>query len=152
MTKTNPLNIFAVALLLTGCASTYDLSQGGTGALGGGYLEEEIIDGVYRLEVRLNISLFSTQAYANEEWHRRARKRRSEARILLRLYRSQDTLSRHHAMLNALAPWRPPACPNRALQKPDLDARRCKNCGAALVQGPTVSMRATGKGGASGGG
>lgn len=74
MTKTNPLNIFAVALLLTGCASTYDLSQGGTGALGGGYLEEEIIDGVYRLEVRLNISLFSTQAYANEEWHRRARK------------------------------------------------------------------------------
>ncbi len=69
MTK---LSLYVALLLLVGCASTHDMSNGGPSALGGGYLEEKVFDGVYRLEVKLDRLPWSSQSSANEKWHKRA--------------------------------------------------------------------------------
>eukprot|EP00971_Amphidinium_carterae_P150857 2991367-Amphidinium_carterae.1 len=53
----------------------------------------------HRLEPRLGASLFgtTTKATSDPAWHRRDRKRRGEARLLLRALQARDLLASHHS-------------------------------------------------------
>jgi hypothetical protein len=60
------------SLLIAGCASTHNLATDGSNALGGGFTESKIADGIYQIYVRTNWAPWENQTAARNDWRARA--------------------------------------------------------------------------------
>lgn len=64
--------LIATALVLGGCSSTHNLKTDGNNLLGGGFYEEELRPGLFKLTARSNQSLWPNLKAARETWTLRA--------------------------------------------------------------------------------
>ena len=62
-----------IAILVSGCASNHDLNEDGVNRLGGGgFRDNEIASGFYKLMIRTNSSLWTNIDGARNAWKKRA--------------------------------------------------------------------------------
>jgi len=66
--------LVALSLFLTGCASTYDMKEGGESFWGGGYLVEEESASVFHITAKTNVAQWSSYSTARQMWEEHARK------------------------------------------------------------------------------
>ncbi|OGP04204.1 MAG: hypothetical protein A2Z93_15750 [Curvibacter sp. GWA2_64_110] len=64
--------LFAAGLVLGGCASTHNLKTDGNNLLGGGFHEEELRPGLFKLTARSNQSIWPNFSAAHTTWTQRA--------------------------------------------------------------------------------
>jgi len=60
------------APFVVGCASSHNLAEG-SNALGGGYFESKVADGVYQISVKTNWAPWVNTSAARSSWESRAR-------------------------------------------------------------------------------
>lgn len=64
---------FLVAIAFGGCTSHRDVRAQGEGLLGGGYIEQELREGLYFIEVKTNFAPLPNQAGARKMFQQRAK-------------------------------------------------------------------------------
>ena len=62
----------SLCLLLISCASSHNMKDGGEGFWGGGYLVDEISDGVFKITAKTNVAQWSDYGTARPMWKKHA--------------------------------------------------------------------------------
>ncbi len=70
----NRLIAISLTILISGCTANRNMLKEGPNMYGAGYMEEEVVDGVFKIYVKHNPSMFAGQQDVNEDWHKRAKR------------------------------------------------------------------------------
>lgn len=62
-----------LVLFVSSCASYHNLNEGGTNHLGGGFLDTELVSGLYQLTVKTNFAPWTNFSGAWNTWNKRAK-------------------------------------------------------------------------------
>jgi len=66
------LQVLGVCTLICSCASTHDMKDGSKSFFGGGYLVEQVSEGVYKITAKTNTAQWSDYGTARRMWKKHA--------------------------------------------------------------------------------
>ena len=68
------LSIVLLSLYISGCSTSYhNINEDGVSLLGGGFIDDKIADGVYRIVAKTNFAPWTNFSAANKTFDRRAK-------------------------------------------------------------------------------